>query len=358
MKRAQHAGQTPRLVLPALALGLAGILAAACGDDFEPKSAILGVRVLGVKVETPYAKPATKPKLSMLLVDGSPNRGTRPVNVVWFHGCTNPAGGIFFECYPELSRRLGEAFGGKETTLDRDVPGLVSLGTETVADVPADALGRPAQPGSIQQGRVFVFFVACGGRVTYHPAPPNSSGLPVRCVDPVTNADLPADEFVYGYTPIFVFDALTNAHPVIEGATFGGNPPATVTCEAGCPANHECAGNRCLPVVPLCTKNLEDDCPAVEFKPNILPVSAEPDPIATALDRKETREALWVEYAAENGRFESGTRVVNDPTGGWKDDYAGKFLTFKASPGEATLYAIVRDSRGGQAFTSLSVIVR
>jgi hypothetical protein len=335
-------------------------LASACGDDFDPKSAIVGVRVLGVKVETPYAKPGTQPKLSMVLVDGSPRRGTRPVNVVWFHGCKNPEGGLFFQCYPELTRRLGEAFAFKETTLDKEVPGLITLGTEAAADVPADALTSrpPSQAGAFPQGRVFVFFVACGGRVTYHPNPANSSGLPLRCVDPQSGEDLPAEEFVYGYTPIFVFDQLTNAHPSIEGFTFGGNPPATVTCQAGCPVHHECAGDRCLPVVPACHLSVEDDCPKVDFKPNIANTSAELDPITSALDEKETRESLWVEYAAVNGRFETGARVVNDPNSGWKDDYEGKFITFKSVPGEATLYASVRDNRGGQAFTSFQVLIR
>jgi hypothetical protein len=336
-----------RLVLSALAAVAA---LAACADDFDPKSAILGVRVLGVTVETPYAKPGASPKLSMVLVDGSPNRGTRPVNVVWFHGCTNPDGGIFHQCYPALSRRLGEAFGGRPAKIDHELPGLVTLGTETTAAIPADAIsGRPpAQEGAFPQGRTFVFFVACGGDVGYDPAPPSSSGLPVRCTDPRTGADLPAEEFVYGYTPIFVFDQLTNLHPVIEGFTVGGNPPATVGCEAGCPAAHACSSGRCLPVLPICHASVEADCPKVEFKPTI----------AAASDRKETRESLWVEYAADNGRFESGTRVVNDPTSGWKADHGGQFIGFKAVPGEATLYAIVRDNRGGQAVTRTRVLLQ
>jgi len=317
---------------------------AACGNDFDPKSSITGIRVLGVKVDTPYAKPASKPTLSMLYADGTSDRVVRDPKIVWFHGCTNPNGGLYHQCYPGLSQRLGQAFQGHAQIIDKEVPGLVTLGHTTTTDVPADALaGKP-------QGKVFVFFAVCGGDVSYDPNPPNSSGLPIRCTK--NGEDLSADEFVYGYTPLFVFDKLTNANPVIDGLTFGGNAPATKTCAEGCPADHACSGSRCLPVVPLCTASSETDCPQVAFKPLVARASVEDDPL------NQSQESLWVEYAALNGRFDSGTRVVNDPSHGWNDDSEGKFVTFKAHPGEATLFAVVRDNRGGQAWISFDVIVQ
>ena len=106
-------------------------LGAACADDFAPKSAVLGVRVLGVKVDTPYARPGARPKLSMLLVDGGPGRTVREPKVVWIQGCTNPPGDIFHQCYPDLTRRLGAAFGDRPAPIGAEVPGLVTLGTTT-----------------------------------------------------------------------------------------------------------------------------------------------------------------------------------------------------------------------------------
>jgi hypothetical protein len=320
----------------------------ACDDDFDPKSAVTGVRVLGVKVDAPYSKPGTKTKLSMLVADGTPNRVVRSPKIVWFHGCTNPKGDTFFECYPDLSRRLGEAFQGREQPIDEEIPGLVTFGDTTVADVPADTLSARPQgvQGRVDQGRVFVFFAVCGGNVTYHPSPPNSSGLPIRCVNAQTNEDLDAQEFVYGYTPIFVFAQLANANPVIEGVELSGARPPP------------CSGQGCVPIVPRCTKDVEDDCPKVTFKPIVARSSVENDPVSTLLDAKPTNESLWVEYAALNGRFESGTRVVNDPSRGWQDGHEGKFTTFKAVQGEATLFAIVRDNRGGQAWVSFDVLVQ
>jgi hypothetical protein len=340
-----------RTILTALAL--TSCLVAACGNDFDPSSTITGVRVLGVRVETPYAKPGTKPKLDMLVVDGSPARTTRKVQVVWFHGCKNPKGDIFYECYPELSQRLGAAFGGKPTAIDKDIPGLVSLGTSAVADVPADTISSrpPAMPGAPAQGRVFVFFAACSGRVTYDPSPPDSSGLPIRCVD-AGGADLSADDFVYGYTPIFVFDQLVNAQPTVGAPTFNGAPVSNTTCKAGCPAGYACGPNdRCLPALGICNASKADDCGNFEFKPAIDPASAEVDPIASALDGKDTRESIYVQYAAINGRFssEASAKIVNDPNVGWNDDYGGKFVTYHSQLGVATLYAVVRDNRGGQA---------
>ena len=106
------------------------------------------------------------------------------------------------------------------------------------------------------------------------------------------------------------------------------------------------------------TKDVEDDCPKVTFKPIVARASVENDPVSTVLDGKPTNESLWVEYAALNGRFESGTRVVNDPNRGWNEEHEGKFTTFKAVEGEATLFAIVRDNRGGQAWISFDVLVQ
>jgi hypothetical protein len=328
-------------------------------------------------VATPYVKPGTQPKLEMLLVDskhravfdpksrapvdGAPAPGVREIKVVWFHGCKNPKGDLFFECYPELSRRLGEAFGGRPAKIDREIPGLVSFGTNAVADVPADTLSSrpPAQQGAFPQGRLYVFFAACGGDVTYDPHPPSSSGLPIRCVNPDSGEDLPAEEFVYGYTPLFVFQDLAHAHPTIEGATFGGAPVVLRTCDEGCPIGFECgSNNRCLPVVPRCTDSQADTCPKIAWKPIVSRASAEPDPISSALDGKPTLESLYVQYAATNGRFDKGAAVVNDPNQGWNDEHAGDFVAYGSQPGEATLFAVVRDNRGGQAWTSYDVIIR
>jgi hypothetical protein len=338
-------------------------LVVACGNTLDPASAITGLRVLGVKVDTPYAKPGTHPTLDMLVVDGSPARATRKSQIVWFHGCKNPNGDIFYECYPDLTQRLGAAFGGRAAPITKAIPGLVTLGTSAVADVPADTLTSrpPALPGAPVQGRVFVFFAACAGQVTYDPAPPNSSGLPIRCVDPQTGDDLSADDFVYGYTPIFVFDQLTNASPIITGVTFDGELVQTVTCDKGCPAKYACGpSNQCLPVLGVCHRTKSDDCGKFELKPLIDQASAEIDPISSALDQKQTRESIYVQYAAINGRFsaDTGAAVVNDPNVGWNDDYGGKFMTYGSEPGVATLYAVVRDNRGGQAWSSIDILVQ
>jgi hypothetical protein len=245
--------------------------------------------------------------------------------------------------------------------IDKEVPGLVTFGTQTRVNIPADIISsRPVTPnGSLPQGRAYVFFSACGGNVTYHPAPPRSSGLPIRCVDPQTNTDLPAEDFVYGYTPLFAFEQLTNENPIIEGVELRGQAVIDRMCSDGCPADYACGtGERCLPVVPRCHRSLADDCPTVPFKVLVSRQSAELDPIASALENNQRRETVWVEYSALNGRFDPALLLVNDLTRGWQDASEGKFMTFKSLPGEATLFAVVRDNRGGQAFRSIDVVVR
>lgn len=332
---------------------------AACGNDFDPQSAIVGVRVLGVKVETPYVKPGTKPKLDMLVVD----RERRAISVVWMHGCKNPKGDIFHQCYPELSRRLGEAYGGKRAPMNEEIAGLVTLGPSTTTEIPADTISsRPPTPqGSSPQGRAFVFFAACAGEVRYDPARTgtDSSGLPIRCVRPGTDEDLGDGDFVFGNTPLFVFAELQHQHPVIEGIAWDGGPLLQGGCDAGCAPGYACGSkNRCLPVVDRCTASAEGDCRTKGWKPVVSRASAEPDPVASALDKTPTLESIYVQYASTNGRFENGAKVVNDPTKGWNESYDGQFRAFKASPGESTLYAVVRDNRGGQTWSSFDVIIR
>jgi hypothetical protein len=165
--------------------------------------------------------------------------------------------------------------------------------------------------------------------------------------------DLGADDFVYGYTPLFVFDGLLNQNPTVSGA-----PPAPVACAPGCADGFGCSNGRCLPVLPKCYAKNDTDCPSFPLKVGVDRASAEVDPVASALDRKETREALWVEYAATNGRFATTAKVVNDPITGWNDDYGAAFEAYEAAPGEAHLYAIVRDNRGGQTWIRTDVLVQ
>ncbi len=340
------------------ALAAALCLTAACGDDFTPKSEIDSLRVLSVRVDTPYAKPGSKPTLDMLLVDES--KRTTPAQVVWIHGCVNPRGDLYYECYPQLSQALAKAYGGQTHTIDAPIDGLVTFGTKTTADVPADTITSrpPANDGAFPQGRVFVFFVACTGTVQYAPNAPAPNGLPLRCIDEAGN-DLGADDFVYGYTPIFVFDQLQNAHPIVTGSTIGGVLPALQACSAGCAPGFGCSKGRCLPVIQKCTASKHADCPHIDFDPLVDHASAEIDAIATALDHHEERESVWVEYAATNGRFEVGAKVLNDPNTGWTtDDIAGQFEAYDAQPGESQLYAIVRDNRGGQTWITTSVLVQ
>ncbi|HEU4536418.1 MAG TPA: TonB-dependent receptor plug domain-containing protein, partial [Polyangiaceae bacterium] len=128
-----------RFALLSRLFALAPLALAGCSDDLEPGSSLTGVRVLAVKVSEPYAAPGETLRLEMLAVDRAPGR---PLEIVWFDGCVNPPGAVFYGCYPQLAASLAEAFGGAPAPLDGSapLPPFITRGAARDLRVPADAL--------------------------------------------------------------------------------------------------------------------------------------------------------------------------------------------------------------------------
>lgn len=340
-----------------------------CGADFAPPSSIDGVRVLAVSTDRPYAAPGATVKMDLVAVDGARARRRdgeipRTLGALWITGCTNPPGDLFHQCYPRLTSALDAAFAGRATArLDgsEPLPSGLSVGASASVTVPADALAShaPALPGAPPSARAFVFFAVCGGTLVYERGA-RDVGVPLRCLDAATGAPLGADDFVFGYVPIFVFDGLENALPAVRGLSLDRLPVAARACKvtSDCDPGARCTrGGTCARVLARCDAEKEADCPIHELEPDVAAEASEVDPIATATSSSLQREVVFTKLYATEGRFVRGTAVLYDVLGARGREPFGKYTTWRATPGEVRLFAVVYDNRGGVAWKSFDVVV-
>lgn len=321
--------------LPALGL------AAACSKAFAPASVVNSVRVLAVQASKPYANPGDAVTLTALAVDGRATQ-TPPMTLYWVPEiCPNPPGGAFYGCYSALSPGLRPG---------ADITSLLRTGTTFGFSVPADILTSRAQTqGNYTFGEVFAFFIACTGKVLY--TPPSASGPPdanpLECVDARTGAPVPADDYVFGYAEVFSFapvdvggvaTPITNTNPVITGLTLDGTP---VDPDAGI-------------VMPVCNSG---SCTSETLDTVVPPSSQEVNQDTIAANGNVGKEQIWVDYYLTVGSIANATIVLYDPFSGAERN-TGTALTGPSSATEGSLWAVVRDDRGGVSWVSVPVVAR
>ena len=374
---------------------------AGCGSAFVPQSQIESLRVLAVKLDTPYAKPGASVHLDMLYYDGSrrafdpSGKRIRAVNVLWIGGCDDPIGDLYYACFPVLARQFasasalaagasggppgggsggaGGAGGGvggtsplKRVMCGASPPVLqtktLGLGSGFTMDIPADIITRrpPPSPTDTPYGLSYAFFAACGGYLG--PAAANGDeaggGLPIGCYDCATDEALGPDDFVIGYTPVYAYDMLTDTNPIVSGGTFDG-ALQDKTCDQGCPAGTACGSSGlCLPLVPHCTSQKLADCASFDIKPTIDQKSVEKDTAAPPINGRVPDKVIWVAYFATNGSVDQQLRLVNDATMGWNEDYGTSWSPPGGTAGETRIWAIVHDNRGGANWWWQDVIVQ
>lgn len=418
-------------ILGVLSCSLA-LAATSCGNAFDSQASIQSLRVLGVKVKAhdapgatesfAYATPGDKVSLEMLYYDGSPrafdadgNR-KRDVEVLWLGGCHDPVGDLYYGCYPVLAKQFAEIFGQssggesaalldalacKDDTATSEGRGaLIATGSRyDCLKIPRDIISRrPSNEiedlldqGNTPYGLTYVFFAVCGGRIGAPPAG-SDAGLPLACYDKETGEQLGADDFVFGYTPLYSYgppptDAITpdpsmgnaalaahaseikpfvNTNPrfVIDAAssqpkiTFEGKVYDT-PCSQGCNEGSACGqSGMCIPVVPHCTERKVADCPDYKLKPEVDRGSVETDEVAPPYKGRIPDEVIWLSYYAADGTIIKETTLVNDANKGWQDDYETKWSAPNAEAGETRIWMVAHDSRGGTAWTWQDVIVK
>jgi hypothetical protein len=198
-----------------------------------------------------------------------------------------------------------------------------------------------------------VFYALCAGTVQVQDTQ-DKTLPPLKCV--ASDGRLVGEEgFVFGYIPLYSYDSVENSNPVVSGALFDSRPDIVVSCKAdadcgagqGCNSKHVCAD-----IVAKCSS-----CADHSFIPSLDPANAQPEPIATARTGAPRTEKLTVTYYASSGTI-GGTKTINDPISGWRTDFDTTWKPSSDAAEEVSLWAVVRDGRGGVAWWTKEVIVR
>lgn len=216
--------RTTRMLLSALAL-------LGCAPDFDPPSKIQSLRVLAVRKDRPYARPGDTVELGMLLAR-DPEAVPRPVQILWLAGCENPPGDLYARCFEKLDPASVQSGQGLQFSF--------SISPDIISRRP-----RPADRNQPPYGLAYVFFVACAGEVRALD-PGETVAFPFGCFSP-SGKRLGADDFVAGYTSVFVYDRFTNQNPKITGFTIDGQP-----------VRAECIDEACLPLLAEELRRLPD----------------------------------------------------------------------------------------------------
>jgi hypothetical protein len=366
-----------------LALSLAAL--ASCGNAFEPASSIQSLRILAVRNEEPYPKPGGTASLSLLYFDGSKrafdaqgNRKRKP-QVLWLGGCFDPPGDLYYGCFPILAQLFSSLAQGPGAGAGGAPPApppggvnpldYISFNETFKLKIPEDIITRrpPEERAAIEAqgnapyGLSYVFFAVCGGEI--RPVQPSEtpSGLPLGCFDKETNERLGDDDFVIGYFPIYSFEKISNKNPEIDGVQFEGVASMNKPCAEGCGEKARCGSQGvCIPVVPHCTERKVANCPTYKIKPVLTrEKNIEKDEAAPPFDGRIPDEVIWASFYASDGTLVNDTALVNDANKGWVfDDAKGtEWSAPNATAGESRIWIVVRDNRGGTAWTWQDVYV-
>jgi hypothetical protein len=308
------------------------LLSAACGSKtFAPESQVEAVRILATQADKPYAPPGDTVSLHVLAVDARASR-PEPMQVFWFpQPCADPADDGYFNCYPALSQAY---------PLNTDLTPQLRSGASASFQMPSDIIaGHKGVRGNVPYGVLVVFMMACAGHVEAVVPPPGSgaAALPFGCFDS-GHHQLGADDYVFAYQVLFSFTDRANANPVIDHVQFAGSP---VDVSAGITVAH-------------CTAAAIDNCPTLPLDTFVPDASQELDPGNVDVNGHVLKEELWVDYLLTGGKVKHDVQVLFDPhlgrLSGTVDDFYAPL-----APGEYTLWAVVRDDRGGTAWLSIPV---
>lgn len=325
-----------------------------CSTPFDPPSVVNTLRVISVEIDKPYAQPGDTVSFDMTLADGRSAEDLSDLtNIVWIGGCVNPPGGTYYGCYESLGPLFADlAEGG--------VPpeGLIGGGpgvTTFSLDVPEDILEEAPEPNyGPKIGTAFVFFIACGGELGLvdQSGDTSASFFPLACFDE-DGRQLGPEAFIPGYTQIFVFeDERQNANPIVDGLlvddelleedavlTVGTCPIALADRQrSGCSAPDEF-----------------EECTSLTIDVQVPEEAAELDPDATDAEGNQLTEVLWVSYFASGGQFEFDIKLVADASKGLVEERTTRWVP-PEDPGIYSIWAVVRDNRGGS--TTLTHVVQ
>lgn len=351
--RARRTWRRPVLAVLALSAVASPAVSGGCIGGFDAPSDVNALRVLAVELDKPYAQPGDEVKFSMSYHDGlgTPEEGQRPVQITWIGGCFDPIGDQYFGCFQQFANPTGTGEGwldGCGVDLSQH-PEYLAQGTnltEYTLKIPDKIVScRPPPASGPHYGLAYIFFAACAGELKrVDDQGTGAAGtFPFGCFDSIDGRRLGAESFVPGYTQVYVFgDGRTNKNPEIKDLTMDGErlsedfeqigrtSPCAVTDE-------ERRSSGCGSQDPF------TECTPVEINAVIDPGVGESDP-----DSKQEKlsEIVWVNYYADQGDLDRGIKLVNDAVQGYNDEHSVKWIP-PSEPGVASIWAVVRDARGG-----------
>lgn len=323
-----------KLARPALLAPVMFALVTACGSDFAPKNQVSSVRILAARAEAPFARPGETVKVQLLANDAR-KAPKEPMKIYWFPApCVNPPADLYFACYPLVSALFPAG----------DLTPYLVTGPETSVQIPANALDNVTPRAGTTERSVsaFVFVAACAGHLERVPQrsglAPNQ--LPVGCFDS-TGKQLAEDDFVFGFTRIFVFDTRRNEIPKLDGITLDGKP---VDLAKGITTSK-------------CVKDDSGECKKVKLDVAFNPAIAEIDPDNVDADGRVGRETLYVDWFTTVGKMQTDRKIIFDA-------YLGKppktELEYEppTDPTKGTMWAILHDNRGGTTWIEMPLEIQ
>ncbi len=378
-----------------------------CGAELERSSEVETLRVLGVQKSKSYAKAGDEVTFSMLWHDPE----GRDITPVWFALdagdsllpiCVNPPRDSYFSC---LGLHAAAFSGVEGVPLGLSLESLSHEGDSITLTVPRSTLEieTPVDPIHLPSledcsetddscsevyhpatdaenlpdfGSMFVFFALCPGKLSYDAEVKEGFGL--LCLDQ-NGEPLGPQDFVIGYSQIFLYRDFDNANPVVTGMLVDGEKAdaciGTECLDGGTDRPEECGEG--VPCLDVCTESDEDNCPEISVKP-VIPQTytsdesvsgcrgskapfecdnAQPDEVSQLAYGRNVTEQMWIRYYTDQGRMASEVKLLNDSTTGWNSDY-GTDLRLPKEKGPLRLWAVVYDNRGGQDWVRVDAVVR
>lgn len=318
-------------------IGTMGLLMTTGCDfpTFDAKNKVVNVRILATRADKPFAAPGDTVHLEMLAFDARKNKAF-PMRVFWIPTvCTDPPGGAPYQCYPAFA----DAF-----PRGRDLTTLLPEGPTFSFQVPEVSLDPSMSPGPANGPffkTAFIFHMACAGHIEYVGARGRGpQAVPFSCFD-AEHHELGNDDFMFAFARVFVVPPiLANTNPILEHLTFDG---ADVDLNEGITMNH-------------CTSPETEQCPAKPLDIVVPETSQESDPNYVTVDGAPGRERVFVDYYLTGGEVTPSLTLYDPETG--KVKATDGELEAPRAASEETLFAVVRDNRGGIAWLQVPFHIR
>jgi hypothetical protein len=327
--------------------------------DFQSDAVIDTVRILASRASEPRARPGDAVTLEILAIDGR-SHPAEPMQTFWLPVlCLNPANDAYYACFASLAKGggdagvvfgesaeagvIGDADAGASAGPPPDLAGVLHPGMDlTPLLVKGSSLRFTVPTGAIiprkgiqtSYGLVIAFNFACGGKtVELLPFDPgNPQQIPIGCFDANHN-QLGPDDFVFGFTRVYVYDKPNEENPQIQWVDTGNtshNADAGLAVDAGVSAPY---------AIRLCDSPDGGGCPENAIGPFV------PSPMPTS-------NQVWADFYSTVGSFDSTARLLYDPAHKLSipSDTDNRYVApnHLDDPNEADhIWIVVHDNQGG-----------